>query len=134
MDLKIAPSSAELADLRNAARRELDGLPDEVVHEVLLALDEAVANAIRYGSAAGQPIEVALSVRGDWIDLSVRDRGPTAWLPTLPSQPPPPLATGGRGLWLILQLADEVLIERAGAGTRLAVRRRAEARARAGTR
>ena len=53
------------------------------------------------------------------------DRGPTAHLPALPHEPPPAAGhPGGRGLWLILQLADEVRVERFGAGTRLALRRR----------
>jgi anti-sigma regulatory factor (Ser/Thr protein kinase) len=34
------------------------------------------------------------------------------------------LETGGRGLWLILQLVDEVRLQRIGEGTRLVMRRR----------
>jgi anti-sigma regulatory factor (Ser/Thr protein kinase) len=40
----------------------------------------------------------------------------------------PGLADGGRGLWLISQLVDEVRLERAGQGTLLSLRRRAESK------
>jgi anti-sigma regulatory factor (Ser/Thr protein kinase) len=56
--------------------------------------------------------------------MSVRDGGPTPRLPRLPDEPPPVLETGGRGLWLILQLVDEVRLQRIGDGTRLVMRRR----------
>jgi anti-sigma regulatory factor (Ser/Thr protein kinase) len=59
-----------------------------------------------------------------WIDIRVRDHGPTPSLPRLPSAPPQILATGGRGLWLIRQLVDEVRLRRAGQGTLLWARRR----------
>jgi anti-sigma regulatory factor (Ser/Thr protein kinase) len=128
VDLTIPPRSSCLPDLRNTAARALRGLDAEVVGEVLLALDEAVSNAIRHGSRAGRPVQVALGLDGDWIEMTVRDHGPTAYLPRLPIEPPPSLSIGGRGLWLILQLVDEVRLERVGQGTQLALRRRAAAR------
>ena len=54
----------------------------------------------------------------------MRDGGPTPHLHRLPAEPPPAQHTGGRGLWLILQLVDEVRLQRVGAGTRLTMRRR----------
>jgi anti-sigma regulatory factor (Ser/Thr protein kinase) len=124
VELTLAPSGTHLIELRAAARLALADVDAEVAHDVLLVLDEAVANAIRYGSGGGEPIKVSLEVDDGWIDMAVVDRGPTPRLPSLPNTPPPPLATGGRGLWLILQLSDEVRLERRGHGTRLAVRRR----------
>jgi anti-sigma regulatory factor (Ser/Thr protein kinase) len=56
--------------------------------------------------------------------MSVLDGGPTPRLPRLPAEPPPVLHTGGRGLWLILQLVDEVRLQRIEDGTRLTMRRR----------
>ena len=134
MKLRLLPSGAHLTGLRDAARNELRDVPADVASDVLLVLDEAVANAVRYGSAAGQPVDVTLTVAGDWIDMAVVDRGPTPRLPSLPNEPPPPLATGGRGLWLILQLADQVSLERAGEGIRLAMRRRTRLPVGAGSR
>jgi serine/threonine-protein kinase RsbW len=128
VNLSLAPTSSVLPELRRRAARTLRGINEEVAAEVLLALDEAVSNAIRHGSAGGEPVLVSLEVDDGWIEMTVRDHGPTPRLPRLPGAPPPTLATGGRGLWLILQLVDEVRLARAGTGTLLALRRRAESR------
>lgn len=129
MELTLRPTSESLPALRRCAARSLRTVPEEVIADVLLALDEAVSNAIRHGSAGGGLVEVSLRVDGGWIEMRVRDRGPTRQLPTLPDGPPPTLASGGRGLWLIAQLVDEVVLERRGRGTQLRLRRRAESRA-----
>ena len=125
MDLSLPPSSSRLPDLRRSVARTLEGVDEEVVADVLLALDEAVSNAIRHGSRAGDPVLVSVRNDGGWIEMTVRDRGPT---PRLPAKAPPGLETGGRGLWLILQLVDEVRLQRIGEGTRLVMRRHASSR------
>ena len=132
MDVSLPPLSSYLLDLRRGAERELRGVAGDVADEVLLALDEAVGNAIRHGSRGGRPVLVTLEVDQGWVHMTVRDHGPTAELPCLPAGPPPTLADGGRGLWLISQLVDEVRLERAGRGVLLSLRRRAESRVAAG--
>jgi serine/threonine-protein kinase RsbW len=124
VNLTLPPTSSYLPDLRRSVARKLEGVDDEVVADVLLALDEAVSNAIRHGSRAGDPVEVSVDSDSEWVEMSVRDGGPTPRLPRLPAEPPPALQTGGRGLWLILQLVDEVRLQRIGEGTRLVMRRR----------
>ncbi len=114
--------------MRHSVARVLCGLPEETVDDVLLALDEAVSNAIRHGSGSGGPIEVSVGVEDGWIDVLVLDRGPTPRPPCLPDGPPRTLATGGRGLWLIAQLVDEVRLWRRGDGTLVWLRRRARPR------
>jgi serine/threonine-protein kinase RsbW len=128
LNLSLPPSSSCLPDLRRSAARILEGVDEEVVADVLLALDEAVSNAIRHGSRAGDPVLVSVEADGGWIEMSVHDGGPTPRLPRLPAEPPPVLETGGRGLWLILQLVDEVRLRRIGEGTRLIMRRRVGSR------
>ena len=128
MDVILAPLPSRLPELRRTAERELRGVAPDVADDVLLALDEAVGNAIRHGSRGGRPVLVSLDVDDGWVHMSVRDHGPTAELPCLPVGPPPSLALGGRGLWLISQLVDEVRLERAGQGMLLSLRRRAESR------
>jgi anti-sigma regulatory factor (Ser/Thr protein kinase) len=130
--LTLPPTADCLADVRRKAARSLHGIDQEVVADVLLALDEAVGNAIRHGSGGGMPVQVSLEREGEWIELTVRDGGPTPRAPRLPAKPPPALATGGRGLWLILQLVDEARLQRVEDGTLLALRRRAWARAAGG--
>ena len=124
MNLTLPPSSSSLPDLRRSVAGSLGDVSPEVVADVLLALDEAVSNAIRHGSRAGEPVVVSVESDGEWVEMTVRDRGPTPRLPRLPAEPPPVLSTGGRGLWLILQLVDEVRLQRIKDGTRLMMRRR----------
>lgn len=124
VNLTLPPTSSCLPDLRRTVAGMLGGVDDEVVADVLLALDEAVSNAIRHGSLAGEPVAVSVWSDGEWVEMTVHDGGPTPRLPRLPAEAPPALQTGGRGLWLILQLVDEVRLQRVGGGTRLVMRRR----------
>jgi len=124
VNLTLPPSSRHLPDLRRSAARTLGEVDERVLADVLLALDEAVSNAIRHGSRGGDPVQVSVDRNEEWVEMTVRDAGPTPRLPRLPAEPPPVLQTGGRGLWLILQLVDEVRLQRVGGGTRLTMRRR----------
>jgi len=124
VNLSLPPSSSSLPDLRRTAARTLEAVDERVLADVLLALDEAVSNAIRHGSRGGEPVQVSVERDGDWVEMTVRDGGPTPRLPRLPAEPPPVYQTGGRGLWLILQLVDEVRLQRIGDGIRLTMRRR----------
>jgi anti-sigma regulatory factor (Ser/Thr protein kinase) len=124
VNVTLPPTSSSLPDLRRSVAGTLDDLDESVVADVLLALDEAVSNAVRHGSRAGEPVVVTVESDGEWVEMTVRDGGPTARLPRLPAEPPPVLQTGGRGLWLILQLVDEVRLQRIEDGTRLTMRRR----------
>jgi serine/threonine-protein kinase RsbW len=124
VNLTLPATSSCLPDLRRSVARTLEDVDDGIVADVLLALDEAVSNAIRHGSRAGDPLEVSVESDSEWVEMSVRDGGPTPRLPRLPARPPPALQTGGRGLWLILQLVDEVRLQRIGDGIRLTMRRR----------
>jgi serine/threonine-protein kinase RsbW len=123
VNLKLPPTSSCLPDLRRSVALSLEDVDSAVLADVLLALDEAVSNAIRHGSRAGDPVEVSVESDSEWVEMSVRDGGPTPRLPRLPAEPPPVLQTGGRGLWLILQLVDEVRLQRIKDGTRLTMRR-----------
>ena len=124
MNLTLPPTSSSLPDLRRSVAQTLGDLNQEVVDDVLLALDEAVSNAIRHGSRGGEQVLVTVESDAEWVEMTVRDGGPTPRLPRLPAEPPPVLHTGGRGLWLILQLVDEVRLQRIEDGTRLTMRRR----------
>lgn len=123
MNLTLPPTSSCLPDLRRSVALTLEEVDSSVLADVLLALDEAVSNAIRHGSRAGEPVLVSVESDGEWVEMTVRDGGPTPRLPRLPAEPPPVLQTGGRGLWLILQLVDEVRLQRIKDGTRLTMRR-----------
>ena len=123
MEVSVPASPSRLAGLRQAVRADLRGVSDEVADDVVLALSEAATNAVLYGSSGGQPIQVVVHVSDDWVEASVLDHGP---------QPPPglpagsetdELGVGGRGLWLLGRLVDEVRLERVKLGTRVTLRR-----------
>ena len=128
MNLTLPPTTSSLPGLRRAVARSLGDVDHQVVADVLLALDEAVSNAVRHGSRGGEAVLVSVDTDAEWVEMSVRDGGPTPCLPRLPAEAPPALHTGGRGLWLILQLVDEVRLQRVGDGTRLTMRRRVPSR------
>ena len=101
------------------ARRFVDhvaaraGFSDPVREEISLAVTEAVSNAIRHGSPAGEADQVELSV--EWqpprLLITVRDHG-SPFSPPRPSLPDPALfAEHGRGLFLMYHLMDEVLFQ-----------------------
>jgi serine/threonine-protein kinase RsbW len=121
MQLVIPASPARLAGLRRAVRAYLRGLQEEVADDVVLALNEVATNAMLHGSSGGQPVEVVVQVDDGWVEASVLDHGP---------DPPPVLSadseepdSGGRGLWLLRRLVDEVRLERVRLGTRVTLRR-----------
>jgi len=123
MELSMPASPSRLAELRQAARAHLRGVPDGVADDVVLALHEAATNAVLYGSRGGQPIQVVVHVNDDWVEVSVLDHGPQP-PPGLPADAnPDKLRAGGRGLWLLRRLVDEVRLERVKLGTRVTLRR-----------
>ena len=123
MELSIPASPSRLAGLRRAVRADLRGVSAVVADDLVLALHEVATNAVLHGSSGGQPIQVVVHITNDWVEASVLDHGP---------QPPPGLSAetdtdelraGGRGLWLLGRLVDEVRIERVRLGTRVTLRR-----------
>jgi len=121
MEVSVPASPSRLAGLRRAVWADLRGVSDEVADDVVLALSEVATNAVLHGSSGGQPIQVVVHVSDGWVEASVLDHGP---------QPPPglpadsdELGAGGRGLWLLGRLVDEVRLERVKLGTRVTLRR-----------
>jgi serine/threonine-protein kinase RsbW len=123
MELSIPASPSRLAELRRAARAYLHGVSDDVTDDVVLALSEAATNAVLYGSSGDQPIQVVVHVNHDWVEATVLDHGaePPAGLPA--DADTDELRAGGRGLWLLRRLVDEVRLERVKLGTRVTLRR-----------
>ena len=88
------------------------------LHELRLAVTEACANAIMHagGGDGSCGFEVAVSARGDALEVAVRDHGGG-----MRSRPDSPGA--GFGLSIIGQLADDVELDTPpGGGTRVRMR------------
>lgn len=105
---EIARVRAEVSDL--ASR---NGFPERA-SDLVLALDEAIANAQEHGEA---PIGVEAWVDGR-IVVEVSDVGTgfdraEVWS----AHPPTPYGQRGRGLWIIRQLTDAVSIRSGRRGT-----------------
>jgi len=102
------------------ARRSVDeharraGFFDLARDEISLAVTEAVSNAIRHGSPAGEAdtVELGVQVEDPRLIVTVRDHG-GPFTPPTPSLPDPAaFAEHGRGLFLMQQLMDEVQFSR----------------------
>ncbi|MGD9694218.1 MAG: ATP-binding protein [Thermoleophilia bacterium] len=99
---------------------ERERWPAEGSGRVLLAVTEAVTNAIEHGSGDGAAVEVALEVTAGRVLITVVDEGvPGIPVPALPRTPPPDTALSGRGLLIIRRLADDLVLTGDGAGTRI---------------
>lgn len=92
------------------------GATSECVDDVVLALDEACANAIRHGAVAGADAgyDLHASVTPERVDIEVTDGGPGLDPRRLAGGPAAADATSGRGLHLIRELMHDVTITRAG--------------------
>jgi serine/threonine-protein kinase RsbW len=123
VELSIPASPSRLAGLRRAARASLREVQDEVADDVVLALNEVATNAVLHGSSGGQPIQVVVHIKDDWVEASVLDHGPQSPPGVSADSEPDELRAGGRGLWLLGRLVDEVRIERVRLGTRVTLRR-----------
>jgi serine/threonine-protein kinase RsbW len=100
------------------------GFDDESLHWTAMAVRETVVNAIRHGNSS-DPAKVVFidycavpdSNPADFI-VSVRDQGPGFDPDALkdPLSPENMLSASGRGIFLIRQFMDEVVIRRAPQG------------------
>ncbi|TKJ30088.1 ATP-binding protein [Blastococcus sp. CCUG 61487] len=92
---------AELPGMRSEVRRSVaaHGVDDDVLDQLVLALDEMASNALRHG---GGRVEASLQVTADAYLVEVSDsaaaRPPTPAVDRDPSQ-------GGLGLYLIARMA-----------------------------
>jgi PAS domain S-box-containing protein len=87
---------------------------EETIDDIVLAIEEAMTNAVRH-SGALDDLEVDLRFEGRDLIAEVRDHGRGFEVATFdPKHVPESLASGGRGLFLISELMDEVKLRRDG--------------------
>jgi anti-sigma regulatory factor (Ser/Thr protein kinase) len=129
-ELVIPNEPARIRDIRRFVGAFLAEVraPVETSYEILLALSEAAANACRYGRKSGTWSELRIQCRLERPDVivSLSDEGP-GFQPSRfeVSEVPDTLASGGRGLFLMEQLMDEVEIDSSREGTTVTLKRRA---------
>ncbi|WP_214407174.1 ATP-binding protein [Pseudonocardia lacus] len=106
-------------------RRELAGwlaplaLSETETADVVLAVDEAAANAVRhaYGPEESGAVELTLWTEPDTLNIEVVDHG--SWRP--PAERP---TEGGRGIPLMSTMSEAVLIHYDDRGSRVLLRHR----------
>lgn len=105
-----------LRPVRGVVRSYLEtySLPQERIGEVVLAVDEACANAIRHSYAGETEHRVTLSFGADasWIEITLRDEGAPAPIESVQrkvgTQEPCELKPGGVGVQIMYAVFDEV--------------------------
>ena len=88
-----------------------------------LAIQEGIANAMRHGNKLDKdlPLKVTFTPRADRFEIRIEDKGPGVDLDALPNPNLPEnlLKPGGRGVFFMRQVMDEVSMERTPSGSTL---------------
>ena len=105
------------------------GAGEDVMGDVILALDEACANVVRHAFSGGPPgrFSVSADLTSDDVTIEVEDHGLGIAPETVrrAGEEVDPEATSGRGLFLIRQLMSSVEVEPVGgSGTRVRMRKK----------
>lgn len=119
--LRIPADAREVAPVRHQLREWLQdsGFGDDEASDLVLAVSEAVNNSVEhaYPAPARGTVEVRAQIAQDGtVDIDVTDHG--QW-----RVPPPALTTRGRGLLLMRESVDDVVIDRSARGTTVRLRR-----------
>lgn len=124
-DLELPPrteSVARACDWVEATLQRHGWSPADVTR-VVLSVGECVSNAVEHG-APEVPLRLRHEVAGDEATVWVHDggAGPRPDQVLSAKLPTDPMATGGRGLFILAHLADEVSVD-AGGGVQMTFRR-----------
>jgi PAS domain S-box-containing protein len=133
LQFRLPPDAARLSRARERIRDYLrqQGVAQEPVEAIVLAIEEACTNAVRH-SGVQDDIQVVAQVDSSDVVVAVRDEGRGFDVDAFdPRVVPDPLATGGRGLYLIARLMDEMTLHVNGGLEVRMVKRRAVCRPRA---
>lgn len=93
-------------------RARLWGIDGAAADDAALIVDELFANAVRYGSQAGDHVALSLSLDGPELRIAVADSKTGTPRPRAPGDD----ETGGRGLFLVGALAAKWGVDPSGAG------------------
>jgi serine/threonine-protein kinase RsbW len=93
-------------------------IDDDIYGNIMIAVTESVNNAIRHGNALqnNKNVTINLNLEQDIITFTVQDQGPGFDFHNLPDPTAPENLDkpGGRGIFLMKHLADEVKFKDSG--------------------
>ena len=117
LNLMLTDESGAAAAARQALVDAKGKLPAPVRDDVLLLVSELVTNAVRHaGAGPERPLHVQVLRGPRWVVVAVADRGPGfKWHPA----PPAGNESGGWGLFLVDQIADQWGVECTASGARV---------------
>lgn len=131
-ELVLVSDQTAAATARRFASESLvgEGLSEGETFDILLALNEAVANACRhaYPTFKGE-ITIRCGREGDEFVLTVSDDGKGFDFSAEMFEMPEPMSPRGRGFFLMRELMDKVEIHTDGFGTMVTLRRDCNAHA-----
>jgi serine/threonine-protein kinase RsbW len=80
------------------------------IHAVVLATGEAVTNIVRHAhrDRPDSPFQIQCRVGGDTVEITLLDQGEPFDLQQVPRLDPAALRVGGRGVYLMRALMDEI--------------------------
>jgi serine/threonine-protein kinase RsbW len=118
MELKISSDPRWLRMVR-AMMQEISrqaGFSEMERNEISLAVDETLSNVIKHayrGNPEG-PVWLSCASENGYLEVVVRDQGQAPDPKRLEPPPPDEIRLGGRGVFLIRSIMDEVEFEREG--------------------
>ena len=93
-------------------------LDDDIYGNIMIAVTESVSNAIKHGNKGdkAKSVNLSLTIKDDVIKFVIEDEGKGFDYNELPDPTSPENLekTGGRGIFLMKNLADEVTFEKDG--------------------
>ena len=106
------------------------GVPDDEAFDVLLAVTEAIGNAVRHGSPQRDGrISIRCQLKQSDIHLEVSDDGYGFQYSPEMAELPDPTSSSGRGFFLMNELMDDLEIDSSRNGTTIYMRHRLQSHA-----
>lgn len=92
------------------------GLDNDAAHGLALAVHEAIRNVIRHAhqDCRDVPLELRCYLSADRIEVHILDEGEPFDVTAVPDIDPAEMRVGGRGVFLMRKLTDEISCERRG--------------------
>jgi anti-sigma regulatory factor (Ser/Thr protein kinase) len=121
--LTLASDLAQLPVARRFVERfcEAGGLDACVTRAIVLATNEAISNVIRHahGHLSDARLQIECRLHPDRLEIQIRDEGKPFDVTAVPHLDPGEVRIGGRGVFLMRTLMDEISCKPLGASGNL---------------